>query len=394
MQRPFHSKPPLKPAAVAAVAALAATVAGALMARAAYPQGLTLPPDGDNQKAVVAQWIGPVEVSITYHSPKVTSPSGVDRRGKIWGALVPYGYTSQAFGTCGDKCPWRGGANENTIFTASHEVRIEGQPLPAGSYGLHFLPAKEEWTIIFSKSSSSWGSFFYDEREDALRVKVKPVAHAYSHWLAYEFSERAPDHATAQLAWEDLAVPFKISVENVNSLYLAAIRDELRSTAGFHNDSWVLAAQFCLLHKVDLEEGLRWAQQAVSSPSVGLEDFTTLTMLAAMQEANGKTAEAAQTREKALNHETATAIVLHGYARGKLERGEKDGAIQVFLLNAKRHPNEWPVHAGLMRAYSAQGKFKQALAEAKLALAQAPDEQNKRALTGMIEKLKSGQDIN
>jgi tetratricopeptide (TPR) repeat protein len=387
----FDPRSLLKPIAVAA---LAATVAGAPLARAAHSQGLTQPPDGDNQKAMVVQWIGPVEVSITYHSPKVTSPGGADRRGKIWGDLVPYGYGSQAFGTCGDRCPWRGGANENTIFTTSHEVRIEGQPLPAGSYGLHFLPAKDEWTVIFSKRSTAWGSFFYDEHEDALRVKVKPVTHAYSHWLAYEFPERAPDHATVQLAWEDLAVPFKIAVDDINSIYLAAIRDELRGEAGFHNDSWVQAALFCLQHKLDLAEGLSWAQNAVSSRTVGLEVFANLMLIASLQEANGRAAEAAATREKAFNHPTATAATLNAYARDELDRGNKEGAIEVFLLNAKRHPNEWPVHSGLMRAYSAQGKFKEALAEANLALAQAPDERSKRALTGMIEKLKSGQDIN
>jgi hypothetical protein len=373
---------------------IAAGIAGAVFACAACAEGLTLPPDGDNQQAVVSQWIGPVEISISYHSPKVTSPTGEDRSGKIWGGVVPYGYSRQGFGTCGEKCPWRGGANENTVFTTSHDVRIEGKPLAAGSYGLHFLPAKDKWTIIFSRNFKSWGSFFYDEREDALRVKVKPVAHPYSHWLAYEFPERAPDHATAQLAWEDLAVPFKIAVDDVNSIYLAAMRDELRDMTGFRNESWQLAAQFCLVHKVNLAEGLGWAQQAVSSPFFGLEDFTTLILLAGLQEANGKTAEAAQTRQKALNHPTATAAVLHAYARGKLARGEKDGAIEVFLLNAKRFPNQWPVHAGLMRAYSAQGKFKEALAEARLALAQAPDELNKKGLAGMIEKLENGQDIN
>jgi Protein of unknown function (DUF2911) len=377
-----------------AAAALGAAVIGACVASAAIAQGLTLPPDGDNQKAVATQWIGPVEISISYHSPKVTSPTGEDRRGKIWGGLVPYGYTKESFGTCGEQCPWRGGANENTVFSTSHAVRIEGQPLPAGSYGLHFLPGKDEWTIIFSKNHSSWGSFFYDQREDALRVKVKPVPHAYSHWLTYEFPERAPDHAIAELAWEELGVPWKIAVDDVGSLYLEAIRAELRGSIGFHQDSWLMAAQYCLVHKVDLAEGLLWAQQAVSSPSFGREDFTSLILLAGLEEANGKTAAAAQTRQKALYHPSATATVLHGYARGKLARGEKEGAIEIFLLNAKRFPNEWPVHAGLMRAFSAQGKYQEALAEAKLALAQAPDEPNRQALTKMIEALKNGKDIN
>ena len=398
MHRPTCSKDVVGRAAhraAAAIGALTLAAAAALSPPAGRCEGLTLPESGDNQRAVASQWIGPVEVSITYHSPRVISPTGEDRHGKIWGGLVPYGYTSgQGFGTCGDKCPWRGGANENTVFTTSHAVRIEGQPLPAGSYGLHFLPGREEWTIIFSQNHSSWGSFFYDQREDALRVQVKAVPHPFNQWLAYEFPERAPDHATAQLAWEDLAVPFRIAVDDVDSIYLAAIREELRGMSGFRNENWVLAAQFCLVHKVDYAEGLSWAQQAVSSPSFGLEDFNNLILLAGLLDANGRAAEAEKIRQKAYYHQTATAIVLHGYARGKLARGEKEGAIEVFFLNAKRFPNQWPVHAGLMRAYSAQGKYKEALAEARLALAQAPDDLNRKALAVMIEKLQAGKDVN
>src|SRR5260370_219164 len=91
------------------------------------------------------------------------------------------------FGTCGDQCPWRGGANENTVFTTSHDIKVQGQPLPAGSYGLHFLPGRDEWTIIFSKNYTSWGSFFYDAKEDALRAKAKPPKSDYHEDLTYWF---------------------------------------------------------------------------------------------------------------------------------------------------------------------------------------------------------------
>lgn len=142
--------------------------------------GLTMPPSGDNQYSSVTQGIGPVRVNITYNSPDIHGPQGEDRRGKIWGALVPYGLADLGFGTCGKDCPWRGGANENTVFTVSHDVTVEGQPLPAGTYGLHFIPAADEWTIIFSKNHTSWGSYFYDAQEDALRVKVKPSKSEYN----------------------------------------------------------------------------------------------------------------------------------------------------------------------------------------------------------------------
>ncbi|HYU31808.1 MAG TPA: DUF2911 domain-containing protein, partial [Thermoanaerobaculia bacterium] len=160
-------------------ALVAACLLAAVPAVAQQP-GLTLPPDGDNELASVTQGIGLVRVTIQYNSPDVHSPTGEDRRGKIWGGLVPYGMASLGFGTCGDQCPWRGGANENTVFTTSHDVKIEGQPLPAGSYGLHFLPGQDEWTVIFSKNSTSWGSFTYDAKEDALRVKVKPQKSDYN----------------------------------------------------------------------------------------------------------------------------------------------------------------------------------------------------------------------
>src|SRR6476660_1612235 len=127
---------------------------------------LTLPPSGDNQHAIVTQYIGLVQVSVDYNSPDVHAPDGSDRHGKIWGGLVPYGMANLGFGTCGDQCPWRGGANENTIFKVSHDVKVQGQPLKAGAYGVHFIPGENEWTIIFSNNSTSWGSFTYKPSED------------------------------------------------------------------------------------------------------------------------------------------------------------------------------------------------------------------------------------
>jgi hypothetical protein len=118
----------------------------------------TLPPSGNNQKASVSQFIGPVQVTIDYSSPAVHSPAGQDRRGQIWGKLVPYGMVDLAFNQ-GKLSPWRAGANENTVFAVSHPVTIEGQPLPAGRYGLHMIPGADEWTIIFSKNSGAWGAF-------------------------------------------------------------------------------------------------------------------------------------------------------------------------------------------------------------------------------------------
>src|SRR5690348_14177241 len=185
--------------------------------------GLTLPPSGNNQKASVTQFIGPVRVNIEYSSPAVHAPNGQDRRGQIWGKLVPYGMTDLGFNN-GKPSPWRAGANENTVFAVSDAVLIDGQPLPSGRYGLHMIPGEDEWTIIFSKNSHAWGSFFYDDSEDALRVKVKPAKHEYREYLTYEFSGRKPAEATAALQWEELSVPGTIKDDKTSDVYVTRIR--------------------------------------------------------------------------------------------------------------------------------------------------------------------------
>jgi hypothetical protein len=371
------------------IAAIALTVLGA---GSALAQGISVPPNGDNQKSAVIQNIGLVEVRIDYSSPDVHAPNGEDRRGKIWGTLVPYGLTNLGFGTC-TECPWRAGANENTVFTISHDVKIEGQPLPAGSYGLHMIAGQDEWTLIFSRNNSSWGSFYYDPSEDVLRVKVKPQKSDYDEFLTYNFTDRRPDKATVALEWEELAVPFTITVDDPTSLHLARIREELRNSTGFTWTNWVAAAQYALQAKRP-DAALEFAQVATARPFVGQENFQTLNTLATALEANGKTAEAKTARDKAMNHPTAQATDLHQYGRQLLNQGKKEEALRVWELNAKRFPNVWPVNVGLARGYSAVGRYKDALKYAKLALAQAPDDINKQSLTAGIKKLEAGQDWN
>jgi hypothetical protein len=372
-------------ALVAAVLTIVPVVASAQIVR--------LPPDGKNQKASVSQWIGLVEVNVTYNAPKVTAPDGTDRTGKIWGQLVPYGMANLGFGTCGDQCPWRAGANENTVFRVSNDVKVEGQPLAAGSYGLFMIPEQDEWTIIFSKNFTSWGSFFYNPAEDALRVKVKPKKCEYNHWLTYEFTERQPDRATVALKWEYLEVPWVIAVENANDLYVENLRRELRNAPGFNWEGWQTAADFCFNNKLNLKEGLTWAQNAVSLPYIGQENFVTLRTLSNLQSANRMTAEAETTFLKAINSPGATPIQLHQYGRQLLAAGEKDRALAVFEANAKLHPNAWPVNVGLARGYAAVGRTKEALKYAKLAVVQAPDEPNRKNLQKMVEDLEAGRPV-
>jgi len=181
----------------------------------------------------------------------------------------------------------------------------------------------DEWTVIFSKNSTSWGSFFYTAAEDALRVKVKPRKAEYTHWLTYEFTTRQPSKAVAALRWEYLEVPWTITVDNVNDLYVENLRHELRNSPGFTWQSWQRAARFCLDNKINLKEALVWAQNAVSMPDIGRESFASLGTLADLQTANGLAAEADATMQKAIAHPTAGPLDLHQYGRQLLAKATR-----------------------------------------------------------------------
>src|SRR5215471_1112147 len=199
---------------------------------------LTTLPSGGNKKAAVSERIGLTDVTIHYDRPGVKG-----REGKIWGQLIPVGYVDQGFGSS-KAAPWRAGANENTTIEFSNDVKIEGQALPAGRYGFFVAYDPNECTLIFSKNSTSWGSFFYDPKEDALKVKVKPVALDKSvEWLKYEFTDETENAATVDLQWEKLMIPFKIETDYVRD-QLKVFRDELRTSKGFQWQSWQQAANW------------------------------------------------------------------------------------------------------------------------------------------------------
>ena len=346
---------------------------------------ITLPPSGDNQFGSVTQGIGLVRVTINYSSPNVHAPDGKDRAGHIWGELVPYGLYDLGYNNC-KQCPWRGGANENTEFIVSHPVKIEGQPLPAGSYGLFFIAGKDEWTVIFSKNHASWGAFWYDPAEDQLRVTVKPVECEYREWLSYEFIDRETDHATVALEWERLRIPIRLTVDDMPGVYVENLKQEFRNAQSFKWQNFREAAIFCLTSKAHLDQGLIWAQRAISDPANGVENVQTLAVLAELQLATGKKAEGEKTMDKALARADATPMDIHQIARFQQMEGDKALAVRIFRLNAKRFPNQWPVNLGLARACALEGDTREAVLHARRALAQAPDEGSRRNVEGLIKQ--------
>ena len=320
-----------------------------------------------SQHALLVQRVGITDVTISYHRPLVGGR-------KVWGSLVPYGQV------------WRAGANENTTIEFTDPVMVEGKPLDKGTYGLHMIPNADEWTVIFSKNSTAWGSFTYDQKEDALRVNVKPQPAEFREALTYDFDQLKPESAVATLRWEKVAVPFTVSV-NVNDVVEASLHNQLRGMAQYTWFGWDDAANYLVDHKMNLEEALKYTDKSIENE----ERFDNLLTKSKVLDAMGHKDEATTARNKAL--QKATPLQTHLYGRQLQAEKRQDEAFAIFRTNAKNHPNEWFVHSGLARIYCAQGDFGNAAKEMKVALAGAPDSQ-KTYVEGLVKRLEAKDDIN
>ena len=203
-----------------------------LLSLSIYAQQIRTPrPSPD---ATVIQIVGVTEVSIDYGSP------GVKGR-KIFGELVPFGEV------------WRTGANEVTSITFSDAVKINGNELPAGTYGIHTIPGENEWEFIFSNDTEVDGGSTYDEKKDALRIKVKPEANAFMERMTFLFTDVTENSVNVNFAWDKLIVSFKVET-NTNEIFLANARKDLSWSPSFQ------AAQYCLNANINLEEALKWIE--------------------------------------------------------------------------------------------------------------------------------------
>jgi hypothetical protein len=320
-----------------------------------------------SQHAIVEQTIGISTITINYHRPMAG-----DR--EILGKTVPYGKV------------WRAGANDNSTIQFSDDATVEGKPLAAGTYGLHMIPDKDQWTVIFSKNSTSWGSFSYDEKEDSLRVTVKPGSGEMFNDLTYTFDDVKPDSAVATLRWGKFTVPFRISFD-VKTIVLKSIRNQLRSVGGFTWMGYDEAALWCLDNNYNLEEALKWEDTSIQNE----DRFENLETKSRILDAMGKKEEGAKTLAAAL--EKANAQQLYVYARGLQRQGDTKRAYELFAQVPKKDPNHWLSHLALARIDSHTGDFAAASKEMKLAIATAPDG-NKQFLEPLLQKLDAKADIN
>lgn len=320
-----------------------------------------------SQGARVTQTIGITDITVNYHRPLVNGR-------KVWGDLVPYGQV------------WRAGANINTTITFANDVTVEGQPLPAGTYGLHMIPNQDQWTIIFSKMHNAWGSFSYKESEDALRITVKPRPAEFHNALAYDFDELKPDSAVVVMSWDKVAVPFKVSVD-VNKVVQTSLNNQLRGLSQYTWDGWDDAATYMVDNKMDLNEALKYEDNSIGNEDRFENEMTKSRILAAL----GQKSEAEQAKAKALS--LGNAQQLYGYGRQLQRDGKQKEAFAVFQSAAAKYPENWLSHAGLARIACGAGNYPDATKQMQLALASAPDNA-KSGVEGLIKKLQAQQDIN
>jgi tetratricopeptide (TPR) repeat protein len=240
--------------------------------------------------------------------------------------------------------------------------------------------------VIFSKNSTSWGSFTYDEKEDALRVSVKPQTAETQEALEYAFEDVKPDSTVVTMRWAKVAVPFRISAD-VNAIVFRSIQNQLRSVGGFTWAGYDEAANWLLDTSTNLDQAMKWSDQSILSE----ERFDNLLTKSQILEAQGKKDEAVTTKAKAF--ELASGIQLHSYGRGLQFQKKQEEGFAVFQINVKKHPNEWYTHGELARMASAKGDFATATKEMNLALASAPAIA-KPGIKGLLARLEKKEDIN
>src|ERR1700681_1295942 len=352
------------------VAVLLTMVAGTEPALAQFKNGsqateLNLP--RLSQRAQLTQRVGLTDITIVYHAPLAGGR-------ELFGKTVPYGQV------------WGAGANENNTIFLTDDASVEGHPLAVGTYGLHMSPNADQWTIVFSKNSTSWGSFSYDEKEDALRVNVKPAAEENRDALAYTFDDMKPDSTAVTLRWGKTAVPFHIKVDT-NAITDRSIANQLRNVGGFSWAGYDEAANWNLDNNYKLDEALKWEDTSIQNE----ERFENLETKSRILDAMDKKQEAAAMLSKALGK--ADAVQLYVYARGLQRQKQQDKAFELYRRDAKQFPDHWTSHLGSARIASSSGNFDEAVKQMKLAIATAPDQQ-KPFLQAMVKRLEAKDDIN
>ena len=323
-----------------------------------FSQQITTPTP--SPAAVVSQTVGISTITVKYHRPSVKGRT-------VWGDLVPYGWNVQPFGNR-KEAPWRSGADENTVIELSHAATIQGKDVPAGSYGLFFVINKDNTgEVILSKDYRSWGSFWYEAERDQLRAPVQIRDVAFTEMLTFDFISADKNSTELALTWEKKQFPVTIKFA-VDDIVMANAVEELKGPAGFNWRGYSSAANYALVNKVNMEQGLTWIDQAVAQN----KNFTTLNIKSGLLAATGKTSEAETTRKEALSLATETELNTYGYQL--LGQSQFDKAIEILTIATERFPKSANAWDSLGEAYALKGDTKNAVVSFKKSLKMNPPE--------------------
>lgn len=324
-------------------------------------QNLTTPQV--SQKAAVSQRIGLTDIVVNYHRPAVNNRV-------VWGGIVPYDQV------------WRAGANENTTISFSTDVIIEKNKVTAGTYGLHMILTKASWTIIFSKDNAAWGSYFYNQANDAVRFTVKPIENVFTEWLSYSFDGLSASSTTLSLNWEKLSIPIKIEVD-VNETVIASMEKELTSQPGFFWQGWNQIATYAYGNKYNSDKALSWVDR-----SIGInKNLTNMMTKSLILESMGKPQEAKKIKDEAFALPGIDEVQVNALGYQLMGMGKIDEALNVFAKNTVDHPQSWNAWDSLAEGFLTKGDKVKAKQLYEKALGMAPDNQKER-IKGVLANIK------
>ncbi|WP_230401647.1 DUF2911 domain-containing protein [Hanstruepera ponticola] len=315
-----------------------------------------------SQLATVTQRVGITDISITYSRPSVNGR-------EIWGSLVPYGMNNLGFGTA-TAAPWRAGANENTTITFSHDAYVEGKPIKAGTYALFFeVKPNNEATLILSKDNQAWGSFYYDQKRDALRANISTKKAQHHELLTFEFNTVNTNDAIASLVWGDKEFPFKIAVD-VTDVVLDEFRAKSNGQFGFNRQNWEQAAAYALNNGGDLNEALGWIDGAISGNFYSQKTFNNLAIKGQILNKLGRTDEYAALMDEASGMANKQQLNALGYQMMNAKDYER--AVAFFKENIERHPDDPNGYDSLGECYKNMGENQKAIKNFKKSLSMNP----------------------
>lgn len=332
-----------------------------------------------SQMATVSQRIGITDVYVKYSRPSVN-------KREIWGKLVPYGMNNLGFGTA-KKSPWRAGANENSIIKFTNNVKIEGKELKAGKYGFHIIVNKNNTaTLIFNKSYNAWGSYFYNPKNDALRVDISTKTIPHQEQLMFAFNNVKANSAVLSLNWEKKSFPFKIEVD-VTNVVLNDIKNKLEGQIGFNRQSWEQAAKFAMNNGGNLNEALQWVNGAISGQFYSQKTFGNVSLKSQILSKLGKKEEASKYLDEAAN--IANENQLNRLAYSMVNAKNMNKALKYFLLNVENNPKSANAHNSLGECYKMIGNKKKAIKHLKKALSLNPPANVKANSEKLLKELKA-----